>query len=154
MAPAKTGKEQGRFRPGASGNPSGRPQGSRNRATLAVEALLDGEAEKLTRKAIDMALAGDPTALRICMERIIPKRHERSVVIDLPEISETADAAKALSAVITATAGGELTPSEARSIGALLSAYATLRSPNGVDVGHALEAETAITHPLASWSNL
>ena len=50
------------------GNPGRRP-GSRNKATVAVEALLDGEAEKLTRKAIEMALAGDTVAMRLCLDR-------------------------------------------------------------------------------------
>ena len=62
------------FRPGQSGNPAGRPNGSRNKASVAVDALLDGEAEALTRKAIDLALAGDTVALRLCMERICPPR--------------------------------------------------------------------------------
>ena len=58
---AKTaGKQRGRpFKKGQSGNPSGRPQGSRHKATLAIEELLDGEADKLTRKAVEMALEGD-----------------------------------------------------------------------------------------------
>jgi hypothetical protein len=64
-------KQRGRpFKPGQSGNPLGRPKGVRNRATVAAEALLEGEAEALTRKAIELALAGDPTALRLCLERI------------------------------------------------------------------------------------
>ena len=50
ISPAKTKKKQG-FKPGQSGNPSGRPHGSRNKATLALEALLDGEGEAITRKA-------------------------------------------------------------------------------------------------------
>jgi Family of unknown function (DUF5681) len=59
-----------RFQPGRSGNPSGRPRGARHRATLAAEALLDGEAAALTRKAIERALEGDATAMRLCLERI------------------------------------------------------------------------------------
>ncbi len=55
----------GGFAPGVSGNPSGRPKGARNKTTIAVEALLEGEAEALTRKAIERALAGDSVALRI-----------------------------------------------------------------------------------------
>jgi Family of unknown function (DUF5681) len=44
-------KARGRpFEPGQSGNPSGRPNGARNKTTIAVEALLDNEAEALTRK--------------------------------------------------------------------------------------------------------
>ena len=70
--PVNTAKKQSGkpFKPGVSGNPSGRPQGSRNKATLALESLLDGQAEVLTQKAVDMALEGDMQALRLCLERI------------------------------------------------------------------------------------
>jgi len=62
----KTGpKQRGRpFQKGRSGNPQGRPLGARNRTTVAVEALLDGEAEKLTRKAVTLALEGNVACLR------------------------------------------------------------------------------------------
>ena len=76
-----------RGRPFEPGNP-GRPKGSRNKATLAAEALLDGEAETLTRKAIDLANAGDTTALRMCIERILPARKDRPVSITLPPINQ------------------------------------------------------------------
>jgi hypothetical protein len=58
------------YKPGQSGNPYGRPRGARNRATVAAERLLDGEADALTRKAIELAKEGDTTALRLCIERI------------------------------------------------------------------------------------
>lgn len=76
MVPDKTvTKQRGRpFEKGQSGNRDGRPQGSRNKATLAVEALLEGEAEALTRKAIERALEGDIQALRLCLERVCPVR--------------------------------------------------------------------------------
>src|SRR5215212_11725484 len=80
-----------RFRPG---NP-GRPKGSRNRATLAVETLLEGEVEALTRKAVEMALAGDTTALRLCMDRIMPARKDRAVAFALPKLETPSDAVKA-----------------------------------------------------------
>ncbi|WP_233999345.1 DUF5681 domain-containing protein, partial [Erythrobacter sp. HI0063] len=61
--PATIGRKQdGTFKPGQSGNPAGRPVGARHATTLAVEALLEGEHEKLTRTAIDKALEGDTTA--------------------------------------------------------------------------------------------
>src|SRR5438309_11369164 len=70
---------RGRFRKGQSGNPAGRPLGSVNSATRAAMQLLDGEAEALTRKAIELALAGEPAALRLCMERIVGARRGRPV---------------------------------------------------------------------------
>ena len=55
----------------AAGNP-GKPKGTRHRATRAALALLEGEVEALTRRAIQAALEGDMTAMRLCIERIAP----------------------------------------------------------------------------------
>ena len=66
----------GRFQAGKSGNPAGRPKGALNKTTIAALCLLDGEAEELTRVCVEKALAGDMTAMRLCMERIIPVRKE------------------------------------------------------------------------------
>jgi hypothetical protein len=67
------------YKLGQSGNPYGRPRGARNRATVAAERLLHGEADALTRKAIELATDGDTTALRLCIERILPARKDRPV---------------------------------------------------------------------------
>jgi hypothetical protein len=74
--PETTGGEQagGRFLPGKSGNPSGRPKGALNKTTEAALVLLEGEAEALTRKCVDLAMTGDMAAMRICMDRIIPTK--------------------------------------------------------------------------------
>ena len=75
------------FSNGTSGNPSGRPPGSRNRATLMMESLLEGEAgQDLTRKAIELALAGHITAHRLFVERLIPPRRDRPIHWLLPSI--------------------------------------------------------------------
>src|SRR5215207_2782727 len=98
-----------RGRPFQSGNP-GKPAGARNRATVAAEALLDAEAEGLTRKCIDLALAGDTTALRLCLERIVPPRKSRPVQVALPPVEDAASARAASAALLAAVAAGELTP--------------------------------------------
>src|SRR6516165_7000485 len=103
-----SGRHQGQFKRGQSGNPSGKPKGTRNKVTLAVEALLDGEAEALTRKAIELAKGGDLTALRLCMDRLLPPRKDRPVSLDLPRIDSARDAPKAISALLAAVAAGEL----------------------------------------------
>jgi hypothetical protein len=124
MHPATTGPKQtiipGRFRTGQSGNPAGRPKGARNRSTIAAEALLEGEAEALTRKAIQLALGGDVTALRLCIERLVPPRKDRPISLDLPPITSTADAANAVAAVLRAVADGRITPSEAIAVTGLI----------------------------------
>jgi hypothetical protein len=103
-------------RPFQSGNP-GKPRGARHRTTQAVEALLDGEAEKLTRKAIEMALAGDVTALRLCFERICPPRRDRPVAVELPKIERPADMVTATAALVEAAACGVVTPDTGFSCG-------------------------------------
>src|SRR6516225_7334249 len=125
MLSAKTGSKQvaGRFEKGVSGNPAGRPAGSRNSATLACEALLEGQAEALTQKAVDMALAGDPVALRICLERICPVRKDRAVRFPLPPITSARDAADIAAAIAQAVAAGQLTPSEAAELGKVIEIY-------------------------------
>jgi hypothetical protein len=68
-----------RGRPFQKGNP-GRPHGARHKTTLAVEALLSGDAEGLTRKAIEMGLAGDVTAPQIVFGQDRP-RQERDAYL-------------------------------------------------------------------------
>ena len=95
-------KQAGRFEKGRSGNPAGKPHGARHRATLAAEMLLDGEAQALTRKAIERALEGDSTALRLCLERIVPVRKERPLRLALPSLTNAGDAARAIAAITAA----------------------------------------------------
>jgi hypothetical protein len=117
-------KQRGRpFNPGQSGNPNGRPKGSRNRVTRAVEALIDGQGEALGAKAVDKALQGDSTMLRALLNTLVPPRRERTVEFELPKIESAADAPKASSAVIAACAAGELSPHEAREIMGLISTH-------------------------------
>ena len=111
------------FRPGLSGNPHGRPRGARNRATIAAETLLDGEADALTRMAIDLAKRGDSTALRLCIERILPPREDRPVSFDMPRIETAADSVKAAAAIASAVTEGELTPMEAAELSKVVDGY-------------------------------
>ena len=105
-----------------TGNP-GKPKGTRHKATQAALALLDGEAEALTRQAVTMALGGDATALRLCLERIAPPRRDAPVTFDLPPMETACDAAKAAGAVLGAVAEGELTPGEGASLMALVEGF-------------------------------
>jgi len=111
-----------RGRPFTPGNP-GRPKGARHRVTLAIEALLDGEAEGLTRKAIEMAMAGDTVALRLCLERLAPPRKERPIAIDLPAITGAKDHPAALASIFASVASGDLTAGEAQSLAAVLEQH-------------------------------
>jgi hypothetical protein len=117
-------KQRGRpFPKGRSGNPKGRPPGARNAATVLAEQLLDGEAEELVRKVIAKAKRGNLPALRICMDRILPPRRERPVQFAMPELRSVSDASKAISALLSAVAKGELGASEAAELSKLIETF-------------------------------
>jgi hypothetical protein len=109
-------KQSTKYKKGQSGNPAGRPKGSLNQTTLACQELLDGEAEAITRKAVEKALAGDLTAIRLCLERIIPPRKERPIFIDLPKMAKYRDMKQFTEALLEAVKNGNLTIDEAQGI--------------------------------------
>ena len=117
------GKQRGRpFLKGKSGNPAGKPKGTRHKITMAVQDLLEGEAEALTRKCVELAMEGDTTALRLCMERLAPAMKSRAVNLALPTVETAADILKAQAAAIQAMATGEITPDEAATVASVLEA--------------------------------
>ena len=122
---AKTDKKQKDhlWKKGESGNPKGRPQGSRNRVTIAAQALLDGQAEKITQKAIDKALEGDGMALRLCFERLLPVRKDHPISLELKKLEKVEDASKALGTITKAVAQGEITPLEGQSMTNIIEAH-------------------------------
>jgi hypothetical protein len=90
---------------------------------MAAQALLDGEAEALTRKAVDLALEGDLTALRLCLERVVPPRKDAPVKVKLPTIGSAADLPSVTSAIMKAAADGRITPGEAAALAGLAEAH-------------------------------
>jgi hypothetical protein len=127
-------KQRGRpFEQGKSGNPKGRPKGARNQATIFAEQLIEGETESIVRKLVDTALQGDTTALRICLERLVAPKRERRVAFALPKIQSAADAADASAVVLAECAAGNLSPSEASEIMALISAHVRVLEVNELE---------------------
>lgn len=132
-------QQRGRqWRKGESGNPAGRPRGARHRATVTAEQLLDGEAEAITRKAVELALEGDTVALRLVLERILPPRKERPLRFALPRLNSAVDAPVALAAIADAVAAGELTAAEAAELGRLVDAF--VRAVEAADLEERLAA--------------
>ena len=102
---------------------AGRPKGSRNKATIAIEGLLEGQAEALTQTAISKALEGDSIALRLCMDRIAPPMKDRPVVFSLPRMHGAMDASEAAGSVLSAVSEGTLTPIEGTRVMGLIDSY-------------------------------
>jgi hypothetical protein len=110
----------GQFKPGQSGNPHGRPKGALNKTTLAAQAILAGEAEELTRKAVSLAKEGHPMAMRLLMERLLPRPKDWPLTFPLPKVETVADLPTAQGAILDGVAQGELTPLEGQALMALL----------------------------------
>jgi len=136
---------RGRFVKGRSGNPAGRRPGLRNKATRDAEAMLDGEAAALTRKALDLALDGDAAALRLYLDRVIAPRRERPVAFRMPPIAGAADLARAMAALVGAPSQGAITPGEAAQLSHVVETY--IRAIEATDLERRLRVVEA--NPVA-----
>ncbi len=122
--PEITGRKQGanHFRPGRSGNPSGRPRGTRHRVLLALDAIGAEGAEDIVRSVVAAARSGDLKAADILLRRLWPERRSRPVLLDLPVIKTADDIVAALGKIVCAVAAGELTPDEAAGVTSIIEA--------------------------------
>jgi hypothetical protein len=111
-----------RGRPFKPGN-RGRPPGSKNKTTKMLEELLEGEAEDITRKLIDLAKEGKPRPLQCCIDRLIPKRRGRPLEIQLPLIRNAQDIGSAIAAITNELNNGNLTLEEASDLTGLLDRF-------------------------------
>ena len=116
----KNRPNRGKFSPGRSGNPAGRPPGLEDKR-VALRALLEPHAPRLVEKAVQKALKGDTTALRICLDRLIPPVKARYETVSLPLGGTLADKGNA---VLDAAARGELSPDELSMLMQAISAQA------------------------------
>jgi hypothetical protein len=140
-----------RGRPFQKGNP-GRPLGSMNQTTKMVEALVDGEAPKLTRKLLDLALGGDVRCLQFCLDRLIPQRRGRPLDLQLPKINSVKDVPTAMAAISEAVSKGDVTAEEASHLAHLLETYTNTIIAN--DFAVRLEnVETAVNKQMKNSNN-
>ncbi len=72
------------FQRGQSGNPSGRPRGALNRATVLAQELLAARVESIAAKLIELAEAGDMRAIRVYMDRLMPVIKHQPIAVELP----------------------------------------------------------------------
>ena len=84
------------FRKGQSGNPSGKPRGTRNRTTVLAEKLMQDDARDIVQAVLAAAKNGDMTAARLILERISPVRKGRPVYLELPSVKTAADVSAAI----------------------------------------------------------
>lgn len=79
---------------------------------------------KVTQKAVDIALEGDTTTIRLCLERIAPPHRDTPVKFALPKIETVADVAVGAASILETVSASELTPSEGAQVIALIETAA------------------------------
>jgi len=121
------------FQKGESGNPAGRPRGSRNRTTILMQDLLAGRAEAIGQKLVELAENVDIAAIRICMDRLAPAGKDEPVDVGLPPIEKPADSVAAAQAIVAAVAPGDLTATEAAGLAKVVDVYVRAVDTKGVD---------------------
>lgn len=126
VSPENAGRDQaGRFVPGQSGNPKGKPKGTLHKATRAALAMMEGQLEALTQTVINAALAGDMAATKIIYDKLIPQAKEGPIepgVVTLPELTG-ASVPAAVGVIVQAVAEGSLPPGQGQQIVAMLDGY-------------------------------
>jgi hypothetical protein len=115
----------GRFVAGQSGNPAGKRPGTRNRRTILMAALRDGEDVTAARVVIDKAVAGDAVAARFLVAMISPRPRGQTIHLDLPE--DDCNVIAAFDATLRGLADGEITPDEAVAVSRFLGARDRVR---------------------------
>jgi hypothetical protein len=109
----------GRFMPVQSGNPAGKLPGTRNRKTVLMEALRDGEDVAAARVVIDKALAGDAVAARFVVALTSPKPRGREIHLEMPA-DDDCNVVAAFNAALRALCNSEITPDEALQVSRFL----------------------------------
>lgn len=122
--PEKTEKKQGRtkFQKGKSGNPKGRPTGSRNKTTILAERLLENDLEEVCSVVANQAKQGNIQAIKVILDRLLPPRRDRHIHFPLQEIKTPSDILRAMEQITTAVSSGEITPLEGESLSSILEA--------------------------------
>jgi Family of unknown function (DUF5681) len=131
----------GRFASGQSGNPAGRPKGSRNRATVFAEQIEEGQDKALAQAGVERALAGETAFLRVCLNLLFPKPKMRRIALDLSE-EAMADPKAIYAETVRLMCLGEIAPDEALAIARVLAMgmKIPLRMPRPVEAAETPDA--------------
>lgn len=116
------------FELGKSGNPKGRPKGAISRRVQLAN-LLEPHAEKLIDKMIELALKGDSVALRLCIERLVPKIKQESIGIEFPEKLDRKSAAKVNNDILQAVFDGRIPLEEAERLSKFVAEQSEIVEP-------------------------
>jgi len=105
------------FKPGNAGRPKGAKGKKRQ--------MLESHSDKILKTLIDLAVEGDPTALRLCVDRLLPRLRAEAAPINVEAASsKIVDIGES---IVNAALSGKISPDSARDILSALSDVAKLR---------------------------
>jgi hypothetical protein len=99
------------FVKGQSGNPAGRPVGSRNKFTSDMHEALEKAGPALLKMLVDEAIDGKAAAMRQCLDRLMGKHRPSSVQLPAPDAPNYV--MTALTEIYRALGAGEIASDEA-----------------------------------------
>ena len=101
------------FVTGQSGNPAGRPVGSRNKVNRAMDPVFAANGEAIIERVVEHAKAANPVAMRLCMDRLVPGGKHRLLRFQLPPMKTGEDVYAAITTIHDALGDGAISIGEA-----------------------------------------
>lgn len=117
----KGGIKMAKFQRGISGNPQGKKIGTLNKRTQLIKQF-ELHAEALINKTVELALSGDTVALRLCIERLVPRVTNQAASVVMPDLSAI-EATKIIPALLHSLAGQELSVADMKGLIDIFSAH-------------------------------
>jgi hypothetical protein len=114
---------KGRFQKGCSGNPRGKAKGTKNRATLAAEQLLQGELESICRRLIQEATSGNMQAIKMILDRVLPPKRNSYTSFYLPNFDDSTGILHAIDSIMKAVSQGNLSVEDAEMLTRMVDTY-------------------------------
>ena len=110
------------WKKGESGNPTGKPAGVRNKATVMVQSIMERGAQEIAEAIVGLAKEGDLSAARLVLERLLPPAKERPISLALPGTDTAGGIAEAQQAILQAVAAGDLLLGEGTALSSIVEA--------------------------------
>jgi len=138
----------GRFKPGESGNPAGRPRVAKNKTTLLAEEAMAEKVGAVVDKLVERALAGSTSAIRQFLDRNMPVPRG-CIGFDLPDLRGPRGIADAQEALIIAVAARQVPPRDAGLVMNLIDRFKETLQDEARDARYAA-LEAARQQPAAA----
>ncbi len=141
-------RRETKWKPGQSGNPSGRPKGSLNRTSALFNDRVCAQLPELIDALIKSGLAGEAWAMDIIAKRLWPIRRGAPMPISLPPVNTIDEIPHLLEAISHQVESGEISAEEGSSI-ALLADYRRIAMESTTVIREMMQRLVALEESMA-----